>query len=175
MYSSRLGYLSLSADFVKILNEISIAFWVKLMPKESTSLDIILFIETKTVQGEHIKVKVYYNNGALALTMNTKTWSYGLQAYFSEFRLGVWMHIGVVCKVDEGVSLYLNGCVVMEDYTAETKSGSTVHFTTFWFGRRPGDVGRQDRVTYIYVDDVYIWRKKVPKDYFYLLYINGTI
>ena len=174
-YSAGLGYLSLSTKLVKNLNDISIAFWLKLMPKETTSFDTILYIETTTVQGEHIKVKVYYKNGALDLKMHTMTSLYGLEAYLSEFRLGVWMHVGVVCKVDEGVSLYLNGCVVMEDYIAETKSGYGVYVTAFWLGRKPHDIPKPDRVTYMYADDVYIWRRKVPNDYFYLLYINGTI
>ena len=174
-YSSGLGYLSLSTNFVKTLNEISIAFWVKLMPKESTSLDCILYIETKTVQGENVKVRVYHKNGALHLTMHNTTSVYRIEAHLSEFRLGVWMHVGVVCEVDEGVSFYLNGCVVREDYIAESSSAFSVYYTAFWLGRRPYDVGKSNKVTHMYADDVYIWRRKVPEDYFYLLYINGTI
>ena len=164
MFTSQNGYLSIPGNYIQNLINFSTAFWFNM--ENNADKTYFLYIQTM-----NFKIKFHYLSGSMTFWMLGNDWRYGLKAEnLQDIKYNEWIHVGIVCELNIGIKLYINGCLIKE---AHERLSSANHFDStlsFLYGRKEGHIYDSDHITNLYVDDIYFWTSVVPKEYFYILY-----
>ena len=138
---------------------------------EDGAENYILDLGTTANTSEHIKLRVYYKSGVTTLSLKGQGWKYGFSSEIvPELKINEWIHVGMVCDINVGCELYINGCLIRQEHQRQIDDGNTVATSNVIYGRKRSQRTKQEPVTNMYYDDIYIWQTTVPKEYFYILY-----
>ena len=115
--------------------------------------------------------RLYYKSGATTLSFKGQGWKYGFSSEIvPELKINEWIHVGMVCDINVGCELYINGCLIRQEHQKQIDDGNTVATSNVIYGRKRSHRTKPEPVTNMYYDDIYIWQTSVPKEYFYILY-----
>ena len=168
MFTSQNGYLSIPGNYIQNLTNFSTAFWFNM----ENNTDRTHFLHMQIMNsGSSFKIKFNYLSGSVTFVMLGNGWEYGFEnEHLPDFKLNEWIHVGVICKLNIGIKLYINGCLIREAHERLSSGNRTVSTLSFLYGRKENHIDHSDHITNLYVDDIYFWTSTVPKEYFYILY-----
>ena len=169
MFTSQNGYLLIPGSYMQDLTNYSTAFWFNL-ENNGTLMDFIHIAAINS--GSSFKIKFYYESGYVSLLMHGSGWKYGFQSeHLPDFKLNEWIHVGIVCELNIGIKLYINGCLIREAHERLSSGTVSSDSPSFLYGRRRNRIANLlSPLTNMFLDDIYFWTSAVPKEYFYILY-----